>query len=536
LLALAAVALALAAMPSRLSRLSAWGEATAALHLRRHAPALVAVLIGALVFAQSYRRHAGFASCGKDLGLFHQSAWLLSRFAAPDNTILGMNAFADHLEFVDLLAAPLQWLWPSAVMMLLVQALFVGAGAFAVADLAKERLGSASAAVALALAYALGIDMQNAVMFDWNPTTCAAGLIPWVAWSFWRGRLALFVAVTAGVALCKENLVLSALGLCVALALGRRAPASAPASDQAPAPLGSKVALGAALLLACWFVVEMQLILPLFRSAGFRHLRYEELGDSATAIARGVLAHPIDALRLLVTPSEKVDGLASPLSSVAFVALLAPRHLVALGPGVLERFWSTHANRWGGYHYGAVMSAIAVLAAIDGIRWASERRLLGGRLALRAAPLALAVLLSSVLVATLGEPGGGPLLALRQGYTSQEEQRDLEQVLASIPAEASVAAQNHLLPHLSARREIFDLGRPITAEYVALQLRLGTWPFAPDYPRALARELLASGYGIAACEGAAIVLARGAPSRPCQELRGEGAAAPASSQVGAGAL
>jgi hypothetical protein len=36
--------------------------------------------------------------------------------------VMGMHAFADHLELIDLLAAPLQWVWPSAASLLLFQA------------------------------------------------------------------------------------------------------------------------------------------------------------------------------------------------------------------------------------------------------------------------------------------------------------------------------------------------------------------------------------------------------------------------------
>ena len=50
-------------------------------------------LAGVLIFfVQSYRRHLWFGSGGKDLGLFHQSVWLLSQFETPHNTVMGMHA------------------------------------------------------------------------------------------------------------------------------------------------------------------------------------------------------------------------------------------------------------------------------------------------------------------------------------------------------------------------------------------------------------------------------------------------------------
>jgi hypothetical protein len=403
---------------------------------------------------------------------------------------------------------------------LLFQAVLVVAGALAVASLARRKLDSNVAGVTMAIVYVLAIDMQNAVMFDWNPTTCGAGLLPWIAWGFERRRPVVFALATLGVALCKENLVLWALALCLALAL--------PGPRLREPPLPRRYALVAAVVLAGLFVVELRLVWPLLRPEGFRHLRYEEVGSNLGEIAGSLLARPGHALALLVRPEDKLAGLLAPLASVAFTALLAPRYLVALTPMALERFWSTHANRWWGYHYGAGMSVIAVLAAIDGVAWLSARQgrnpinssAASNRTAAERASLGLALTAVMLSCLTVGFGARGevpPLWRWRQGYPEQDR-RDAEAALAVIPAGASVQAQNHLLAHLGARHHLRELGRPMEAEFVALHLGQGAWPFADTYPAQLARELLASGYGIAACEGRAVVLARGAPIRPCPAI------------------
>ncbi len=473
--------------PVAVERRSSWG-----LLRPRHVAVCVFVLATTWVFVLSWRKHLWFGSAGKDLGLFHQSVWLLSRFEAPHNTVLGMHAFADHLELIDVVAAPLQWLWPDPGALLLFQALLLGAGAAAVFDIARRKLASLTAGVVMAAAYLCAVDIQNAAMFDWNPTTCAAGLLPYVVWSFERERPWGFAAAVVAVALCKENLVLYALGLCLALSFsGRR-----------------RRAFWAAALLAVVFVVEMKLVFPLFRPLGFRHLRYEQLGGSAGEIALSVLRAPSRAIALLATPIAKLDGLLSPLSSVAFLCLLAPEFLVALAPEVLERFWSTHTNRWWGYHYGAGAAALSILGTIVGLsRWLSKRpEGVRPRLATAAA---LLVLLSSALVALTVRGGSAPLFAWRHPYaTSAADKRDAEAVLAVIPKDGKVAAQNHLIPHLSARHYIYELYRPITADWVAIDFLQGPWPFDKAYLEQLAGDLVAAGWAPAACRGEAVVLAR----------------------------
>ena len=61
--------------------------------------------------------------------------------------------------------------------------------------------------------------------------------------------------------------------------------------------------------------------------------------------------------------------------------------------------------------------------------------------------------------------------------------------------------KNHLIAHLSARADLRDLSAPSKRDYVALHLDQGTWPFAVATRAGSARELLASGYGVAACRG-----------------------------------
>ncbi len=485
-------------------RLAARWSALPRVAATRWSPLAGAALVFLIVFAQSYRRHLWFGSGGKDLGLFHQSVWLLSRFEAPHNTLLGTHAFADHLEFIDVLAAPLQWLWPSAGALLLFQALLVAAGVLPLFDLAARKLGSTSAAWALVGVYLFGIDMQNAVMFDWNPTTCGAALLPWVVWFFEKRRAVMFALAVALLALTKENLVLYALALCLTLARGGQ----------------RRLALGAAAVLAVWFVVEIKVVFPSF-GGEFRHLRYPALGETGLEMLGSVLRSPHRAFALLFTPGAKINGLVAPFSSVAFACCLAPRYAIAFAPALLERFWSAHANRWWDHHYGAGIGVLAVLAAIEGLArlkaWTESR----GRRDLVPAAV-LAVLLAGLMMAALPRFGPGPLWVWRHAYyTSPEDRRDAEALVARVPPHTSVAAQNHLLPHLSARPALFELARPIRTEFVALDFAQDAWPFERAYPRKLASELLRDGYGAVFCAGQAVLLRRGARSVPCRALQRE---------------
>ena len=476
--------------------------AHAALRSRGALPFAAALACAALIFVQSYRRYWWFGAGGKDLGLFHQTVWLLSQLEKPFNTVMGLHAFADHLEFTDVAVAPLMWVWPDAGALLLFQALVVGAGAIPVFELARRKLDSRFAAAALVGVYLFGIDLQQAVMFDFNPTTVGAGIIPWVVLAFERDRPWVFGITLAALALTKENLVLYGLGLCLTLAAGstrRRLP------------------LAAAAALAVFFAVEMKVIFPIFADAGFRHLRFEAMGGSVGEIIGTALVSPFQALALLFTPGNKVNGVLAPFSTVAFACCLAPRWILAFLPILAERFWSSHTNRWWGFHYGAGIGVLATLAAIDGlVRFRRFTRSHDPRLGEMSV---MVVLVTALLVSGLSRFGPGPLWLWRQSYyTTAEDREAAVEVMRSIPADVSVAAQNHLLPFLSARRDIVEITRPIKAEYVALDLMQSAWPYGPGYARDLGRELLSQGYGVIACQKSALVLQRGAASLPCAAL------------------
>jgi len=483
-------------------------------------PTLAFVVCACVIFVQSYRRHLWFGTGGKDLGLFHQSVWLLSQLESPHNTVMGMHAFADHLEFVDILAAPLQWLWPSAGALLLFQALVVGAGAAPVFSLARMRLESRAAGWALVVVYLFGVDLQHAVMFDWNPTTCGAGIIPWVVWFFRERRPVAFGVALGLVAICKENLVLYALALCLVLALEK-------GKERRWAMVGAAT-------LAVFFVIEMKVLFPLFRPDGFRHFRFEELGNGPLEMLAAVVANPYRAFSMLFTPGAKVDGLLAPLSTVAFVCLLAPRWFIAFAPIVFERFWSTHSNRWWGYHYGAGIGVFATLAAIDGlVRLRQSARSRGGQAVEWSRMAVPVVVLSCLLVSTLARFGSGPLWSWRQSYyATSRDRRDAMDILRMIPTEASVAAQNHLLPYLSGRAQIYQIvlgdgAGPLprhvefvsgVAEFVVLDVAQSAWPKPAAFAKELGKALRERGYGVKACQGAAVLLQRGAIGIACTAL------------------
>ncbi len=465
-------------------------------------PALFAG-VALVFFLQSANRYWGFGAGSKDLGLFYQTHWLIAHGHAPLNTVMGMHALADHMELLDYLVAPLLWLHDGPETLLAVQSLALASAVFPLFGLGRHVLESNRAGLALAGVWLLAPDVHLGVMFDYNPTLLGASGLLWTAWALLCRGLAASLLAGAVTCLAKENLCLYVAVLAGVLALRGAA-------------RRGLVVMGLALAL---FAFEMLVVFPAFRTGGFRHWEFEELGETPRETAATALTRPQAAADLMLNHPQKRRALLQPLAATGFVGLADPLSVVLQLPNWGERFLSTHATRWWGYHYGVPAAATAVIGLVLG--W---RRL---RTARRDGPgLKRYVLLCALLVGVLPPyrtPGGNrrsDLYHLRQSYVvAPHDAATMRAAIAFVGKgpDLKVAAQDRLLPALAGRRAIYMLDRALEADVVVLQMNGATWPDGRPSWRRRVREIWASGaFAVAFCEGESVVLRRGAPpGLPC---------------------
>jgi uncharacterized membrane protein len=458
-------------------------------------PALFAAA-AAVYFLQSANRHWQFASGSMDLGIFVQQHWLLSQGLVPFNTVMGMHMLADHMDWIDLLIAPLLRVAPGPEALLFVQALVVASAVFPLAALGTRLVG-AYAGLTAAAAFVLAPDVHMGVMFDYNPSTIGSALLVWAAAAIvTRGPLAaLGFALVACAA--KENFTLYVALLGFTLPLMRLA--------------SWRRGLTIALLALSIFALQISVIFPRYRAGGFRHWEFEELGETPKEIAAAVIGHPVRTGELLVDNADKRRGLLLPLLGTGYLGLAEPATLLLLLPNWGERFLSTHRTRWWGYYYGMPAVAMACLGMLFAWRRLARAGAGGERLPV--------YVLTCVLIAGFfppyRTPGGNTrsdLYFLRQPNASSPADRRTEQALVEHvgrdPA-LKVAAQYNLLAHLAERRFIVTLERAEEADVVALQLNGGTYPMGRHAWKQQLWELDARGhYYVAFCEGSSVALRR----------------------------
>ena len=316
-------------------------------------PALFAVAT-AVFFLQSANRYWGFGAGSKDLGLFFQTHWLIAHGLPPLNTVMGMHALADHMELLDYLVAPLLLVHDGPETLLFVQALAVASAVFPLFWMGRHLLESSRAGLAAALVWLLAPDVHLGLMFDYNPTLLGAAGLLWTAWALFCSRLGVALPIALLTCLSKENTCLYVVVLGGVAAL-RGVP--------------RRRALGVAAAAAALFVIEMTVLFPRFRSGGFRHWEFEDLGDTPAETAAAAVTRPHARGRPAhEPPAEAARAPAAAGRHRATSALADPLSLVLQLPNWGERFLSTHRTRWWGYHYGVPAAATALIGLVLGWR------------------------------------------------------------------------------------------------------------------------------------------------------------------------
>lgn len=467
------------------------------------APRVGAVALAAFAAAGysafSLYRHDHFASNAFDLAVQDQTVWGYSRFEFIYNTVLGIpNLLGDHFHPILAVLAPFMWLWDSAGVLLVAQGVLLAAAGIPIYLWAERELGPL-AGLAFEAAYLTFWGVLAGVVYDFHHVAFAVPAVSLALYATLTRRSRWLVPGVAVAMLTREDVTLTLIALGFYIAAVQR-----------------RWWLGGALMAlnAAWFALLLGVIVPfLGGGVAYRHWTYDALGAGPLQAILFVLRHPLEALRLLFEPGEKTHVWLGSVGAFVFLPLVSPITLVAI-PSFLERFWSSSSNFWSfHFQYSMLPAPILAFAAID--TCVRARRLLRprGRQFVKAATLVLpaaALVTSSVFTFAFVRP-----FAEAAGYLPDARAAEIQSCLDTIPAGASVAASNRLVPHLSHRAFIYLITVRADADYLAIDPSTydGFYPGEEEQLRRVAQSATANGYGILCARGATLVLVRGGEGR-----------------------
>jgi len=385
--------------------------------------------------ATAVLRHGAFESGRFDLGNMTQAVWSTAHgefLSVTDVHGEQVSRLGSHFDPILALLAPLWWLWPDPELLLVVQAVAVGAGALPVFWLARRHIASDRAAAALAIAYLLSPPVQWLTVSDFHPVALACPLLLFSWWHLDEGRLWAFALLAAAAIAAKEHVGLAVAAIGVWYAVRHRAPRTG---------VAIAVAAGAAALVAVLVVV------PHFAPAG------------ASAFESRYESPSLDG--------RDLSYLASLLLPLALLPLAGPLALLAALPELgLNLLSSTVTQTSVKTHYAATAVPALLAATVFGVAR------IGARFAYVAA---LAALAGAVVLGPLG----------RVEVRADAHDAAARRGLALVPDGAPVSATNALGAHLSARKRIFSFPVLQEATWVVVDERRLTYldSLRPDRSR-----------------------------------------------------
>jgi len=411
------------------------GRRVPALLRERAAPLtvwLAAFVYVVVLSSESISSHRAFVT-GFDTALYDQLLWLLANGHEPFSTIVSKPLLADHFQPGLALYTPLYWAGAGVPVLLVVQSAALASAGPALYALARAA-GARPALAAVPALLWLGCPFVARLnLAEFRPTAFVSVLIVLSVLGAVQGRLWLLGA-TAVVALgMKEDVAFVYLVLGAVLAF------------QGKRKLGGVVsAVSAAWAVVAWLVV---------RSGGgsldaFGRRFAGDRGDSVPDALVWMLQHPLAAVGDIAR--ESLFYLVLLVVATGGLALLAPLWLLLAFPIAAHNALSAYEpQHLLSFHYHQLpLTGLFVAAALGVRRLESRGR---ARRAVFGAGIALAAVLA---VAAGGWAHAHPTEGIR---LPRERTRA---ALAAIPADASVAASPHLLPHVSQRVEVYTLPEP----------------------------------------------------------------------------
>jgi uncharacterized membrane protein len=394
----------------------------------------------------------GFRTARFDLGNAVQPIWnTLHGNVLQLTDIQGNQAvrLGSHVDPLLLVFAPLWMVWSSPLMLLVVQAVAVSAGALPVFWLARKHLGDDRAAAFFALAY-LAYPATQWKALDPNTGFHAVSLaLPLLLYALWwldEERWVLFGLMALLAAASKEQipLIIGCLGLWYG------------ASRRRPLVGLSIFAAGLGLTL-----FEVQFVVPHFSSAHADPFsgRYDAVGGTPVGILKTLAAHPLSLAAAVFTP-HKLGYLGLMFVPLLGLCFRAPLLLAVATPSLAINLLSSSPEQTSiSGHYGAATTAVLFGATILGAA------------RIKADPLAPATaVFAAVTLTAVLSPLWIAVSVARGTIADSPRLRAQQHAIDLIPPDASVSATNILGAHLSARRRILMFPVVHGAQWIAVDL------------------------------------------------------------------
>ena len=445
---------------------------TLALNKRQRNITLASVFTfaGVLYCLISLVNHYLFKTYALDLGLYTHAMYDYAHFRIDDCSMFKaepQSILSDHFDLYLIILTPLVYVFGSYTL-LVVQIVATLLGGWGIYKLLRLYSDDDWMPILAAVVFFLSFGIIHAIAFDYHSNVLTTMMLPWFLYylkqrRFWIASLFVVLFVIG-----KENMSLWLFFIAIALMWDYR-------KDKKALWLLAAYAVFSVV----YFLIVNLIVMPRLGGNGGGFARYAHLGDNYVEIAKRLLTHPLETLKMLFANTNgfsKFDGIKEEfyicaLATGMLLTLLKPNYLLMLVPLVAQKMLAIDPMFWGiSFQYSIefmpviVISSFLVLIKLKKQAW----RIV----------LASCLLLSTVLTTfyTIGVPKSQvwlDQLCVYQGRHYEQKEFDVHyayEVIKQIPDDASVCAITPFVPHLAMRDEIRNFANTmdIKTDYVLM--------------------------------------------------------------------
>ncbi|HYM65567.1 MAG TPA: DUF2079 domain-containing protein, partial [Candidatus Sulfotelmatobacter sp.] len=438
---------------------------------------IVSILIYVLYFtAASFLRYDNFFAGRFDLGNMDQTVWntihgRIFQMTNP-NATNEVSRLIFHSDFLLILISPLYFIWSSPKMLLLLQSLILGFGAFFVFLIAKNLLKEKKLALTFSIIYLLNPSLQFANLYDFHPVTLGTTLLLATFYFFIKKRYLLFLFFSILAGLAKEEVwaIVSIFGFAVILRVifENKFKLNLTKKQVIELIFGFFVWLISALI----FYLLIWIVIPYMR--GGQHFAlsyYSDFGGSPSEVSKNIILMPMKTIYVVLSP-ERLNYLLQLFLPVGFVSIFSPFFLIFSAPDLLINLLSSNkALHEIYYQYTSPITPFIIISAIYAVSFIKK-----SFSKIRSNLIIGYLIITTFLSASFFGPLPGSFHANLEMFNDQiSNKKTIDDFLSKIPTRYSIAASNNLGSHLSHRRNLYTIPIGIDKADVVLFLLNDYW-------------------------------------------------------------
>ena len=421
---------------------------------------IILLFFGVIYSLFSLLNHYNFRTNAYDLGIFNQEIYHYANFSFKENTVREVPLLlGDHFEVMLLLFAPFYWIFKSYTLLIL-QIIFILFGGLGVYLFIKKTSKSKKIALFSILIFFLHFGIFDAVSFDYHNDVLALMLIPWLLFFIKLKKFKYYWLFLAFFLLFKENMAIISLFLGIYLLFFRDKKLK-------------KIGFFTVLISIFYFFLVVFLIIPSLNPEGEYYYWSSYVSGERGGFLKILIQEPWIVFTRFIDHEIKLKMLRLIIISGGFFVFFDRRLFFLLIPLITMKFYSSNQAYWGHmFHYSvgfAPLTAIAI--GLFSKRMKKERY---------ENILMLLFIVLNIFILTqihFYDLKKIDRFFKEDHYTTSFTRETVVEAINKIPKNASVSAQNSLVPHLADRDKIYLYPKKTDTDYLIFNLAdQNIWP------------------------------------------------------------